>query len=88
MALNPAYEIICALGGHKAVAELLSMDESGVYRWQYPRERGGTGGRIPARHILRLIAAAKERGETLRIDDFFREPSEAQNAALHERTDS
>lgn len=76
MALNPAHKIICKLGGDTAVAQLLGLSQNAVYRWSYPRERGGTHGRIPARHIPRLIAHAKERGTRLRLDDFFQEPTE------------
>jgi hypothetical protein len=78
MALNPAHKIIAKLGGEKTVAELLGLELSGVYRWSYPRDRGGTGGRIPARHIKPLIAAAKARGKRLSLNDFFQEPSEVQ----------
>jgi DNA-binding transcriptional regulator YdaS (Cro superfamily) len=76
MAFNPAHKIIMRLGGEKAVAKLLGLHESGVYRWHYPRERGGCQGRIPARHIPRLIDAARERGMRLSANDFFKEPTE------------
>lgn len=76
MAMNPAHKIICKLGGEKAVAELLGLHESGVYRWSYPTSRRGTGGRIPARHIPTLISAAKQRGKRLSLQEFFQEPTE------------
>lgn len=77
MVLNPAHKIICKLGGQKAVAQLLGLHESGVYRWTYPRDRKGGGGRIPARHIPKMIEAAKKRGVRLSHQDFFKEPTEA-----------
>lgn len=76
MALNPAHKIITKLGGEKVVAELLGVNQSGVYRWCYPKERRGTGGRIPARHIKPLIEFAKTRGKRLTLQDFFQEPTE------------
>lgn len=77
MALNPAHKIITKLGGEKAVAEQLGLSESVVYRWAYPRDRRGTGGLIPARHIKPLIEIARARGKRLTLQDFFQDPSEA-----------
>lgn len=81
MALNPARKIISRLGGEKAVASVLGLNESGVYRWSYPRERGGTEGRIPARHIQRLLTHAKEVGEPLLLEEFFEDPTPADEPA-------
>ena len=85
MALNPAHKIISKLGGERAVANVLGLNESGVYRWSYPRERGGTDGRIPARHIPRLLTHANEVGEVLRLEEFFEEPSPSDERNGHER---
>lgn len=76
MAWNPAHKIVMRLGGEKAVADILGCSLTTPYTWQYPRERGGTNGRIPARHIPTLMSAAKERGKRLRFEDFFAEPNE------------
>lgn len=76
MVWNPAHKIVMRLGGERAVADILGCSLTTPYTWQYPRERGGTNGRIPARHMPKLIAAAKARGTRLRFDDFFAEPSE------------
>lgn len=76
MAWNPAHHIICKLGGEKAVAELLGIHETAPYRWTYPRSRKGSQGVIPARHIPKLIAAAKHRRKRLRFEDFFQTPTE------------
>jgi len=48
--------IIAAFGGPYTVAKILSEAEgrkvsaSAVYRWTYPRYRGGTDGFIPRKH--------------------------------------
>lgn len=78
MAWNPAHKIVMRLGGEKAVAELLGCSISAPYNWQYPRSRRGSNGRIPAKHIPALMAAAKKRGTRLRLEDFFQEPTEVQ----------
>jgi len=64
------------LGGEKNVSQALGIARSAPYRWQYGRDRGGMGGLIPAKHIPKLIDAAKSRGKRLGFKDFFEEPSE------------
>lgn len=70
-AISTARAVIRKCGGHAAVAEILGSDVSRVYRFTYPRVRGGTNGLIPAKHQHRLLAAARERGFALSPDDFF-----------------
>ena len=48
--LNPASHIIALLGGPQATAELAGVHISRVFRWTYPKARGGTGGLVPAQH--------------------------------------
>ena len=69
--LDPAAHVIGKCGGPDAVAEMVGIHVSNVHRWTYPRARGGTDGRIPARHHARLIAEAARRGITLVPEDFF-----------------
>lgn len=76
MAWNPAQKIILKLGGEKDVARICGIHETAAYRWTYPYSRNGSQGRIPAKHIPKLIAAAKARGKRLTLQDFFEEPSE------------
>ena len=66
-----ASRIIEKCGGVVMVAELVGVDVSRVYRWTYPRDRGGTGGVIPAKHQQRLMARAREHGIDLMPADFF-----------------
>lgn len=74
---TPARTVIDKFGGHQAVAEALNLDVSRVYRWTYPRERGGTGGHIPAKQQVALLDAARARGIDLSPGDFFGEPERA-----------
>lgn len=39
--------------------------------WQAPRERGGTNGTIPYRHIPKLMALAEKSGVELEPSDFI-----------------
>lgn len=68
---NCATKVIEKIGGPKAVADILGVDVSRVYRWTYPKSRGGTGGLIPAKHQSDLLIAARAKGLSLKPSDFF-----------------
>lgn len=68
---NVAQIIIQKCGGPRAVADWLGVRLPTVYRWTYPKVRGGTGGVIPVEHQAPLIVAARVRGINLNPDDFF-----------------
>lgn len=70
--MEPARSIIKKLGGEAKVAEVTDTALTAPYRWQHPRDKGGTGGRIPQRHIPRLLEYAAEIGVELTTDEFFR----------------
>jgi hypothetical protein len=74
---TPAEVVIEKCGGHAAVAEILGVDVSRVYRFTYPKERGGTDGTIPTKHQQVLLDGAAARGIELRPADFFT-PANAQ----------
>jgi hypothetical protein len=63
-----AGKIIDLCGGPEAVAAMLGMNLSSVYRWTYR-----DGGLVPVERIRPLILAARERGITLQPSDFFEE---------------
>ena len=69
--LNPAAHIIAKCGGPEAVAAMVGIHPSNVHRWTYPKDKGGTDGRVPTRHHRKLIEAARAKGITLTPDDFF-----------------
>lgn len=71
MKCEPATSIIKKFEGLKAVAEITGISRHSVMFWRYPRDRRGTGGLIPSRHAVKLLAAAKERGIDLSPADFF-----------------
>ena len=59
---TPADIVIRLLGGEKTVSTVCKTDLSNVYRWRYPKKRGGTGGNVPSRHHAILLTHAKENG--------------------------
>lgn len=58
-------------GGYAVIAGWLKIDVSRVYRWTYPKERGGTGGIIPAKHQQTLLEKAQAADIRLKPADFF-----------------
>jgi hypothetical protein len=57
--MEPAKTIIKRLGGEAKVAEITGTAFTAPYRWQHPREKGGTGGTIPQRHFRALLDYAQ-----------------------------
>ena len=79
--MNPAAAIVKKCGGAQAVADLVGVHVSNVHRWTYPRERGGTGGHVPARHQQAILDAARRLGIDLTPADFFDLPPEPEEDA-------
>lgn len=69
--MEPAHTIISRLGGEAAVAAATGTAYTAPYRWQHPKDKGGTGGLIPQKHHPALLAFARRRGVTLTADDFL-----------------
>jgi DNA-binding transcriptional regulator YdaS (Cro superfamily) len=79
--MEPASTIIKRLGGDSAVASAIGIHRTRVSNWKRPREKGGSGGHIPAKHIPALIEIGRELGEALSHADFFPTPSDEGRAA-------
>lgn len=73
--LNPARDLIERLGGEVAVSEITGTALTAPYRWQNPKEDGGTGGRIPQGHIPALIEHARKHDIPLSYAEFFGAPA-------------
>ncbi|WP_455476593.1 hypothetical protein [Bartonella sp. B41] len=65
------YEVINLLGGARRVSQLLGVHRTRVYVWLRPVSKGGTGGRIPIRHILTLLDEAARIGVPIKAEDFL-----------------
>lgn len=68
---TPAEIIINKCGGPDATAALLGLHRISVLRWDYPKERGGSGGLIPTRHQNTLLRKARKKGIDISPSDFF-----------------
>ena len=66
---NQAMKIINRFGNARQLAKLIDTDPCNVYRWSYPREKGGTDGLIPTRAMGKVMAAARINGVLLTIED-------------------
>lgn len=76
--MEPAASIISALGGPTAIADVIGLHRTRVSMWQAPREKGGTNGMIPYRHIGKLMKMAQDRDIKLGPADFLQlSPSDA-----------
>lgn len=73
--LEPAASIIQTLGGVERVSEITDRHISRVYRWMYPKDRGGTGGIIPQPEAAKMLAYAKDKRIRLSPAAFFGTPA-------------
>lgn len=69
--MEPAHTIVKRLGGEARVSEITGTSGNAPYRWQYPREKGGTGGLIPQRYHRTLLNHARDEGVDLKAEDFL-----------------
>jgi transposase-like protein len=69
--MKPASTIIEALGGAAAVARIVGVHRTSVYRWTWRKSEGGTGGTIPASHIGTIIAFARQKNLNIQLEHFF-----------------
>jgi len=74
--LEPAKSVIAKLGGVEVVSTVTGKHVSRVYRWMYPRERGGTGGTIPHAVARKLLDHAAKTDIPLSAAEFFQPLSE------------
>lgn len=68
--------IIKKCGGVPSLAKIAGVDVTRVYRWTYPKRRGGTGGTIPTKHQNNILKRARNKGIDLNPSDFFPEGSQ------------
>lgn len=69
--MEPAKSIIEKLGGEAAVCKITGTAYTAPYRWQQPKERGGTGGLIPQRHHPAMLDYAEKMSIDLGPGDFL-----------------
>ncbi len=62
---NDAAHIIQQFGGVKSLAHAINKDPATIYRWTYPKHKGGTGGLVPSPALKKIHAAAQRLNITL-----------------------
>ena len=67
---DQANRIIRKFGGARRLAAVLRYEPSRVYKWTYSREKGGTGGLVPAASVTAIQAAADLQGIALTDSDW------------------
>ena len=79
--LEPAHTILARLGGPAHVADMLGIHCTRVYAWRRSRTQRGTGGIIPQRYHVQLLAFARACRVKLAAEDFL--PPDARRRARH-----
>jgi hypothetical protein len=69
--LEPAASIIKALGGEAITSEITGTAYTAPYRWQQPKDKGGTDGLIPQRHHPAILAYARNKGLEITAEHFL-----------------
>jgi hypothetical protein len=69
--MEPAASIIKAIGGEAIASQITGTAYTAPYRWQQPKEKGGTGGLIPQRHHPAILQFAREKGINVTAESFL-----------------
>ena len=85
MMMKPAHDIVTALGGNTAVADICGVSRATVWKWSQPRKKGGTGGVIPVEHAPKIVDAGKKIGLDVPLSTFVPGATEALAAARQKR---
>lgn len=85
--ITPAERVICKCGngdfskGLDTIERWTGVHRSRLHRWTYPRNRGGTGGLIPAWHQQIIFIHARREDKGIVSSDFFTAAALAGEAA-------
>ena len=78
--MTPAQHVIDLFGGVAPLCEAAGVRRSTVYRWTWPKERGGTDGHIPRWHHETILQAARERDLNLTAIELVAPPNTGEAA--------
>ena len=84
--ITQADKVISAFGGPKVLSSQLRVTIATVYRWQYPRTRGGSDGLVPAYMWPDLLDLADEMGVELTADHFYPAHNRERNSGKRARS--
>lgn len=62
---------ITRICGVEHLAKWAGVSETSVYRWDHPKEKGGSGGVIPSTHHQAILDGARAAEIALSPSDFF-----------------
>ena len=79
--MSPAQHVIDVFGGVVPLCEAAGVRRSTVYRWTWPKSRGGTDGHIPRWHHENILQAAHDRGLSLTAVELVAPPTDEGRAA-------
>lgn len=68
--LSPAEYVIHTFGGVRATARAIGRSAQAVSLWRAKKSRGGTGGRIPGKAQLLILAYAHQNSIDITSKDF------------------
>lgn len=66
---QPAYNVICRLGGVNQTAKILKINPSTVSRWMTTRMMGGSGGGVPQKHWYAILKHCKRYSINMDLHD-------------------
>lgn len=69
LVFKQAEKIIERFGGETRIANALNCDVATIYRWTYPKDKGGTDGLIPSSAMAAVLNAADVLGIDITADD-------------------
>jgi hypothetical protein len=68
---SQARRIFQKFGNARRLAQAIGCQPSTVYRWDYPKDKGGTGGLIPSSALPEVLEAARQAGIFITSDDLY-----------------
>ena len=70
LGMTQAERIIKRFSGAYALAEMIGYTPAAVYKWTYPKAKGGTGGLVPTGAVPKILAAAKRERIRILLEDW------------------
>jgi hypothetical protein len=67
--LNPAANVVQALGGVRATARIVDCSPGAVSRWMMTRDKRGTEGRVPQKHWEKILRHARSNKVKVTLKD-------------------
>lgn len=68
---TPAQRVIEKFGSARKVAKAMQINVTTVYRWTYPRSKGGSDGLIPTEALRGVLMAARLEGIVLTPEELL-----------------